>query len=43
MDGVKKKINCNRIAKKYKWKPKFNLESGIRKTFEDLKSKSIIF
>jgi len=39
LDGVKKKLNCNKIAKKYKWKPKFNLEYGLKKTIEDLKSK----
>jgi GDP-L-fucose synthase len=42
LDGVKRKLNCNKIAKKYKWKPKFNLEYGLKKTIEDLKSKSII-
>jgi GDP-L-fucose synthase len=41
LDGVKKKLNCNKIAKKYKWKPKFNLEYGLKKTIEDLKSKPI--
>lgn len=42
LDGIQKKLNCNKIIKKYNWKPKFNLEYGLRKTIEDFKSKLII-